>query len=244
MFDIMREHDYNRDIDYSKLAWIDGLNTSYRDNNNQIRYMSLDVNSHILADYVIKCKLSAREKDKLDQYRELAFSAAQNGDTRIAAAAIEGDNSAEIKRMLDELAELNQQHEEQMKQMDAQNAEMLQQYELDKIAAKGEQDRQTLELQKYLDSEIEMIKANANIMSFDNGLSEQTKAAAEQRMQEASNNLEQQKIGMEREKMYLEANAKDKEVAAKIYDSNVKLKVAKENKNRFDRPKAAKSKSK
>lgn len=244
MFDIMREHDYNRDIDYSKLAWIDGLNTSYRDNNNQIRYMSLDVNSHILADYVIKCKLSAREKDKLDQYRELAFSAAQNGDTRIAAAAIEGDNSAEIKRMLDELAELNQQHEEQMKQMDAQNAEMLQQYELDKIAAKGEQDRQTLELEKYLDSEIEMIKANANIMSFDNGLSEQTKAAAEQRMQEASNNLEQQKIGMEREKMYLEANAKDKEVAAKIYDSNVKLKVAKENKNRFDRPKAAKSKSK
>ena len=89
-----------------------------------------------------------------------------------------------------------------------------------------------------------MIKANANIMSFNNGLSEQTKAAAEQRMQEASNNLEQQKIGMEREKMYLEANAKDKEVAAKIYDSNVKLKVAKENKNRFDRPKATKSKSK
>lgn len=240
MFDIMREHDYNRDIDYSKLAWIDGLNTSYRDNNNQIRYMSLDVNSHILADYVVKCKLSGREKEKLEQYRELAFSAAQNGDMRMAAAAIEGENSAEIKKQLDELAELNQEHEEQMKQLDAQNAQMLQQYELDKIAAKGEQDRQTLELEKYLDSEIEMIKANANIMSFDNGLSDATKAAAEQRMQEASNNLEQQKIGMERERMYLEAQAKDKEIAAKMYDSDIKLKVAKENKNRFDKPKTKK----
>ena len=240
MFDIMREHDYNRDIDYSKLAWIDGLNTSYRDDNNQIRYMSLDVNTHILADYVVKCKLSGREKEKLEQYRELAFSAAQNGDMRMAAAAIEGENSAEIKKQLDELAELNQEHEEQMKQLDAQNAQMLQQYELDKIAAKGEQDRQTLELEKYLDSEIEMIKANANIMSFDNGLSDATKAAAEQRMQEASNNLEQQKIGMERERMYLEAQAKDKEIAAKMYDSDIKLKVAKENKNRFDKPKTKK----
>ena len=240
MFDIMREHDYNRDIDYSKLAWIDGLNTSYRDDNNQIRYMSLDVNTHILADYVVKCKLSGREKEKLEQYRELAFSAAQNGDMRMAAAAIEGENSAEIKKQLDELAELNQEHEEQMKQLDAQNAQMLQQYELDKIAAKGEQDRQTLELEKYLDSEIEMIKANANIMSFDNGLSDATKAAAEQRMQEASNNLEQQKIGMERERMYLEAQAKDKEIAAKMYDSDIKLKVAKENKNRFDKLKTKK----
>ena len=127
-----------------------------------------------------------------------------------------------------------------MKQLDAQNAQMLQQYELDKIAAKGEQDRQTLELEKYLDSEIEMIKANANIMSFDNGLSDATKAAAEQRMQEASNNLEQQKIGMERERIYLEAQAKDKEIAAKMYDSDIKLKVAKENKNRFDKPKTKK----
>lgn len=234
MFDIMREHDYNRDIDYSKLAWIDGLNTSYRDSNNKISYMSLDVNKHILADYVIKCKLSSREKDKLDQYRELAFSAAQNGDIRMAATAIEGENSVEIKRQLDALAEINQQHEEQMKQLDAQNAQMLQQYELDKIAAKGEEDRKTIELEKYLDSEIEMIKANANIMSFDNGLSDATKAAAEERMEMASNNLEQQKINMERERINAETKIKEKEIAAKMYDSDIKLKVAKQNKNKYD----------
>ena len=30
IMDCMRERDYARDLDYSKLAWIDGLNTSYR----------------------------------------------------------------------------------------------------------------------------------------------------------------------------------------------------------------------
>lgn len=37
-----------------------------------------------------------------------------------------------------------------MKQLDAQNAQALQQYELDKIQAQGEQDRQTLSLENIL----------------------------------------------------------------------------------------------
>lgn len=234
MFDMMRERDYNRDMDYSKLAWIDGLDTSYRDSNMNMKYLSLNVNNHLYADYVIKCKLSAKEMEKLEQYKQLAFSAAQNGDNEMAAIAIEGDNSSEIKQQILKFQKLKQQHEEQLKQLDAQNAQMIQEYELQKIAAKGEQDRQTLQLEKYLDSEIEMIKANANIMSFDNGLTERTKAEAEKRMQEASNNLEQQKINLEREKMNIENNIKNKEIAAKVYDSDIKLKIAKQNKNKYD----------
>lgn len=30
MFDYAREHDYMRDMDYTKLAWIDGLDTTYK----------------------------------------------------------------------------------------------------------------------------------------------------------------------------------------------------------------------
>ena len=111
---------------------------------------------------------------------------------------------------------------------------MLQQFELDKIAAKGEQDRQTLELEKYLDGQIEMIRANANIMSFDNGLSEQTKAEAEERMNQANISLEQQKLNVERQKVALENQAKNREIDAKIFDSQIKLQVAKQNKNKYD----------
>ncbi len=234
MFDMMRERDYNRDMDYSKLAWIDGLDTSYRDSNMNMKYLSLNVNNHLYADYVIKCKLSAKEMEKLEQYKQLAFSAAQNGDNEMAAIAIEGDNSSQIKQQILKFQQMKQQHEEQLKQLDAQNTQMLQEYELQKIAAKGEQDRQTLQLEKYLDSEIEMIRANANIMSFDNGISEQAKTEAEKRMREASNNLEQQKINLEREKINIESRLKDKEINAKVHDSNIKLKIAKQNKNKYD----------
>ena len=234
VFDMMRERDYNRDMDYSKLAWIDGLNTSYRDADGQLKYLSLNVDNHIYADYVIKCKLSAKEMEKLQQYKQFAFSAAQNGDMNMAAIAIDGDSSSVIRKGIIEFQKIRDQHEADMKQLDAQNAQMLQQFELDKIAAKGEQDRQTLELEKYLDGQIEMIRANANIMSFDNGLSEQTKAEAEERMNQANISLEQQKLNVERQKVALENQAKNREIDAKIFDSQIKLQVAKQNKNKYD----------
>ena len=44
MYDEFRRKDYNRDIDFAKLAFIDGLDTSYNDNNTGKRhYLSLDV---------------------------------------------------------------------------------------------------------------------------------------------------------------------------------------------------------
>ena len=45
-----------------------------------IRYLSLDVNSHIFANYIVTCKTSVKEREKLEQYKQLAFSAAQNGN--------------------------------------------------------------------------------------------------------------------------------------------------------------------
>ena len=44
-----RERDYQAEMYYTKLAWIDGLNTSYKTKDGDIRYLSLDVNSHIFA---------------------------------------------------------------------------------------------------------------------------------------------------------------------------------------------------
>ena len=61
IMDCMRERDYARDLDYSKLAWIDGLDTSFRDSNNNLKYISLNVDNHVYADYVIKCKNSSKE---------------------------------------------------------------------------------------------------------------------------------------------------------------------------------------
>ena len=235
MFDNMRKEDYQRDIDYSKLAWIDGLNTSYKTIDGQIRYMSLDVNNHIFADYVIAVKISVKEKEKLEQYRQLAFSAAQNGNMDMANAAIRGENVSQIAKLIDKFQDVQRQHELQLEQVSQQTEQLRQEAEMQKIAMKGEQDRETLRLEKYLDGQIEAMKANANIMSFDNGLSEAEKNQAEQRMEDARNNIEMMKVNLQREQIASQERIKNKEIAAKIYDSNNKLKIAKANKNKYDK---------
>ena len=235
MFDNMRKEDYQRDLDYSKLAWIDGLNTSYKTLDGDIRYVSLDVNNHVFADYVIAVKNSVKEREKLTQYKQLAFSAAQNGNMDMANAAIRGENVSQIAKLIDKFQDVQRQHELQLEQVAQQTEQLRQEAEMQKIAMKGEQDRETLRLEKYLDGQIEAMKANANIMSFDNGLSETEKNQAEERMEAARNNLEMMKINIQREQIASQERIKNKEIAAKIYDSDNKLKIAKQNKNRHDK---------
>ena len=153
----------------------------------------------------------------------------------MANAAIRGENVSQIAKLIDKFQDVQRQHELQLEQVAQQTEQLRQEAEMQKIAMKGEQDRETLRLEKYLDGQIEAMKANANIMSFDNGLSEVEKNQAEQRMEDARNNIEMMKVNLQREQIASQERIKNKEIAAKIYDSDNKLKIAKANKNRHDK---------
>lgn len=234
MLDCMRERDYNRDLDYSKSAWIDGLDTSYRDNGGNIKYISLDVDKHIYADYIIKCKNSVKEQDKLRQLQQYAFSAAQNGDNMMAIAAIEGDNVATITKLIKKYQEQKDAHEEQIKQMEQQTAQMEQEFELQKIRVKGEEDRKTKELEGYLDQQIELIRADANMLSYNAEIGEDNKEAGLNRLDAARARVEQEKVNVEKQKVLLDTINKERDRQVKMHDIDTKLKVAKANKNRYD----------
>lgn len=240
IFDCMRERDCARDLDFSKLAWVDGLDTSYRDKDKNLKYISLDVDSHIYADYIIKAKNSVQEKEKLDQIKQFAFSAAQNGNMDMAIAAIAGDNVASIKKLIMKFQELQQQHEQSMQQLEQQTKQMEAEFEIQKIAAKGEEDRKTVELEKYLDQQIELIKADANMISFDNGVSNQDKQAGMERLEQARANVERDKNQIAREKNILDFQNKAADRAVKLKDIETKLAIAKENKNKYDNHKTKK----
>lgn len=234
MMDMVRERDYARDMDFSKLAWIDGLNTAYRDGNKELKYISLNINNHIYADYVIKAKSSAEEYDKLQQLKQFAFSAAQNGDSKMAIAAITGDNVATISKLIDKFDEEKQQHEMQLKQMDQQLAQMEQEFELQKIQAKGEEDRKTEELKGYIDQQIELIKADANMISFNAEVGARNQQAGIDRLNEAREDVERQKLQIAREKNMLDAFSKAEDRRVKEKDIEAKVQIAKTNKNRYD----------
>lgn len=234
MMDCLRERDYNRDLDFTKLAWIDGLDTSYRDIDGNLKYISLDVNNHVYADYIIKAKNSVKEQEKLRQLQQFAFSAAQNGDNMMAIAAIQGDNVATISKLIKKYQEEKNAHEEQLKQLDQQIAQMQQESEIQKIQIQGEENRKTEELKGYINQQIELIKADANLLSYNQDLDDDTREDSLDRLDTARSRVEQEKLNNDRQKTMLDAYSKERDRQIKLHDIDTKLKIAKENKNRYD----------
>ena len=234
MMDLMRERDYARDMDYSKFAWIDGLDTSYRDDENNLKYVSIDIDKHIYADYVIKAKNSIKEQEKLDQLKQFAFSAAQNGDLTAAVAAIQGDNVAAIVKLINKFNDEKAAHENELKQLDQQLEQMKQEFELQKIQMKGEEDRKTKLLEGEIDKQIELIRADANMVSYPGNVSDTEKQEGIDRLEAQRNAIQQDKNSIERQKMAIDFFNAERDRQVKEKDIDTKLKIAKENKNKYD----------
>lgn len=234
MMDLMRERDYARDMDYSKFAWIDGLDTSYRDDENNLKYVSVDIDKHIYADYVIKAKNSIKEQEKLDQLKQFAFSAAQNGDLTAAVAAIKGDNVAAIVKLINKFNDEKAAHENELKQLDQQLEQMKQEFELQKIQMKGEEDRKTKLLEGEIDKQIELIRADANMVSYPGNVSDTEKQEGIDRLEAQRNAIQQDKNSIERQKMAIDFFNAERDRQVKEKDIDTKLKIAKENKNKYD----------
>ena len=237
IFDEMRRRDYQRDIDYAKLAYIDGLQTSFFDDKYNQRYISLDVDSFIYSDYTALVKNDQKEIEKMQQLQQWAFSAAQNGDLDMAIAAITGNNVTQIKETVNKFMEIKRQHESEMQQAD----QMLKQEELQgkiaEIQAKGEEDRKTEELKYQYEMQLKYIDVDMTLLGtpqVDN-----SDEQARMRLQEAA---ESNKTALARQKLALEQNKFNADMYNKAADRQVKreqmenqLKIARTNKNKYDK---------
>lgn len=234
MFDEFRKADYNRDLDYCKLAYIDGLDTSYWNELGQKKYISLDVDTFINSDYSTTVRNDSKELDKVQQLRQWAFSAAQNGDLDMALAAITGDNVSQIKATVQKFTELKRQHEEQMQQTEQMLKQEEIQNKLREIEAKGEQDRLTEQLKYQYELQLKYIDVDMSLLGqegTDDGSEKRLAALAEQN----KTNIEQQKLQLAREQMYADNYSKAADRQVKREDIKTKLQIAKTNKNKYDK---------
>ena len=234
MFDEFRKADYNRDLDYCKLAYIDGLDTSYWNELGQKKYISLDVDTFINSDYSTTVRNDSKELDKVQQLRQWAFSAAQNGDLDMALAAITGDNVSQIKATVQKFTELKRQHEEQMQQTEQMLKQEEIQNKLREIEAKGEQDRLTEQLKYQYELQLKYIDVDMSLLGqegTDDGSEKRLAALAEQN----KTNIEQQKLQLAREQMYADSYSKAADRQVKREDIKTKLQIAKTNKNKYDK---------
>lgn len=234
MFDEFRKTDYNRDIDYCKLAFIEGLDTAYWDELGNRRHISLDVGMFVNSDYTTTVRNDAKELDKVKQLRQWAFSAAQNGDLDMAIAAISGDNVTQIKSTVLKFMDIKRQHEEQMKQMEQMIKQEEVQAKLQQIEAQGIQDRLTEELKfnyemqlKYIDVDMSMLSAGSS--------TDADKIRISQMAEENKRNIEQQRVQLEREKLIADTYSKAADREVKRHQIDTQLKIAKTNKNKYDK---------
>ena len=234
MMDAVRERDYARDMDFSKLAWIDGLDTSFRNEEGELKYISLNVDNHLYADYVIKAKNSWKEKEKLQQLKQFAFNLSQNGDAMMAIAAITGDNLESIKKLITQYDQINKQREQEIKQIEQQTEQMKQEFEIQKIRVKGEEDRKLAELEGYIKKEIELIEADANMISYNAEVGDANRSAGIERLNAERLELDRQKARIEQLKFQADIVDKAENRRLKEKDIDIKLQIARMNKNRYD----------
>lgn len=237
MFDLLRCADYNRDLDFAKCAYVEGLETSYIDKTTgKKHYLSLDVNSFVNSDYSTTVRNNGKEMDKIQQLKQWAFSAAQNGDLESALAAIQGDNVAAISDNIRQFSEIRRQHEEQMKQMDQAIQEQANQMKLQEISAKGDQDRQTLALKAQYDLQLEYAKGDIALLGDTNPQNDDYAKTQLAKLQEESKRAsEAAKLQLERQKIAMDAYNKAADRQVKREEMANQLKIAKTNKNRYDK---------
>lgn len=233
MFDEFRKHDYNRDIDYAKLAYIDGLDTTYWDILGNKKFLSLDVNSFVNSDCSTTVRNDAKEQDKVQQLRQWAFSAAQNGDLDMAIAAISGDNVSQIKATVQKFMDIKRQHEKDMQQAEQMLKQADIEAKLQEIAAKGEQDRLTEQLKYQYELQLKYIDVDMSMLS-----SPVEGSDSADRLKELAEtnkvNIEREKINLARQQMQADLYSKAADRQVKREDIAAKERIAKTNKNKYD----------
>lgn len=236
MFDEFRRADYQDDMDIAKFAYIDGLQTAYNDPESGRRhYLSLDVNSYVNADYSVTVKNDAKEVDKLQQLRQWAFSAAQNGDLDMAVAGITGDNVAEIKALVNKYMEIKRNHETELQQIEQQTKQMELQAKIQEIQAKGEEDRKTKELEYQYEMQLKYVDVDMSMLGNDNGEAEANRARQAQIAENNKMVAEANRNQIAREQMQVDTYNKAADRQVKREQIAAQIQIAKTNKNKYDK---------
>lgn len=238
-FEEFEETDYEGLLDYSKVAWINGKKGTYIRSDRAIKFFTVNPERHLGTSYGVFVKNGAKERAKLNQLKSLVPMLAQNKTTKTSAIVeiVDSDNVAKLKDIVKEgehLEEIRMAQEEQanrdsaerMKEMEVQNAEA-------ERIAKEKSDN--LGYRKAID--VAMIQADVAVagmqlnestgVEVDEDLKRQQLAAVERLKEKAETNKVIKNMNDDMNKKE-DLRLKDKKI-----DND--LKVARENKNSYDK---------
>jgi hypothetical protein len=232
MFERFLEREFTADLEYSKMAYIKGKKGSYSDVEGNTRFLDLDVDNHLLANYGIHVVSAISQTEKKRAMRDLAFNASQNGNVGLAAKAVLSDNVASIKKAFTEFEKAQTEYQRsianekeqimaQVEQAKAQNEEASRQHEVNlaNIREAGETQRTVMELQvKLLDLQTQLESTPENTSNSD----------------AINDQIALQKLELDKVKQSLDMQKHRDTIGIKREEMASKEKIAKMNKNKHD----------
>lgn len=234
MFERFLEKEYTADLEYSKMAYINGKRGSYTDLEGSTRFLDLDVDKHLLANYGLHVVSSVTQTQMKRELKDVAFAASQNGNTALAAKTVMATNVANVKKAFDEFAKAEKEYQRsiatekeqlmvQAQEAKNQNEEANRQHDMDMVMAKeaAETQRTIMELEVRLLELQGTLGTTPEESTGDNG--EDLKG----QIANAKLELDRMKMSNDMQKHNDTMRMKDKEMASKE-------KIAKQNKNRHD----------
>ena len=151
----------------------------------------------------------------------------------MALAAITSGNVPALKIAVERYQELRQKNEESLRQLDQQLEEQKHREALELIAAKGEQDRLTEEVKQYFALQAKGMDVEAAMASIGNSSQSGTSPVEKQR-----------ELSLKEQELAESRRAKNLDFIDHALDRQNDLAIAKENKNRYDKPKSSSSSKK
>jgi len=210
-FDKYEEKEMQGLLDTSKHAWRGGKKSAYITSDYRNELLDIEGEEYAEAEYAVFAKNSSKENTKLETFKSLALSFAQNGSNPSTVAEIlDTDNFSNIKRLVKDV----EAKEQAMKQQEQQMQQQMQQQQIEANMQQAEDAR--------------MFEAAQNQADRDNRLAvEAMKISAKQEDQDRNNNgipdyMDIQRVEMERQR--IESNER-------IQNRKLDLEEKKANKN-------------
>lgn len=157
VFNLFREKDYNLDMEYTKLAWINGYQGVMMTVDGKPLRVNIDGEKHLNQDIGIFVAFNVVEQEKLDQYKQFALGG-QNADFALASEAISAESSVELRQVVRRHDELTKKFQKEMEQIKGDNLLKVQQEVTAREEAGRKHDLDKIDTDRQWDYVIEQMK--------------------------------------------------------------------------------------
>lgn len=224
MFNLFRAKDYLANYDTSKVAWSEGKQGSFIDESTGAHStVAVDPMEHMSLNIGINVGNSRLLDEKLKAMKEVAFSAAQNGEFEMAIEAILNDNLQSLRSKILKVSKANKIYKEQMAQAEQQSALQIEQTKQQTEQFKA--DNKLKEIQLTNDGMLQkaLVDQETQLLVWDKRLSIDTNADGYISNEEEVGNglLDAKYKAMQMDLKYKEYALKAKKVQNDISKSNV-----------------------